>query len=201
MLLLVVFILVLLFYFSSKFLNSKYKHLSSPGTCLPIIGHAHKLATKEFKQDPLSAIQKMYKTHQKNGVMYLNTFGREQVWIGDFNAIKYIFNHQHGNGRLDPEFMTFFKETRKIPKETVNIPGVLLSERDTWQQQRRFALKTLRDFGFGKQGERFTNKSNLQGYRMFPKNDHILLKTEHSAPVGRMQVIFFINFRNGGAHS
>ena len=152
MILIVVFFLVFIFYLSRRLLNSKYKHLSSPGLCLPFIGHAHKLATKEFKQDPLNAILKLYKANQKNGVMYLNTFGRDQVWIGDFNAIKYIFNHQHGNGRLDPEFLTFFKKTRKIPAEFPNIPGVLLSERDTWQQQRRFALKTLRDFGFGKQG-------------------------------------------------
>ena len=32
------------------------------------------------------------------------------------------------------------------------MPGVLMSTGDIWHQQRRFTLRTLRDFGFGKQG-------------------------------------------------
>ena len=31
-------------------------------------------------------------------------------------------------------------------------PGIIVSQKDPWMQQRRFTLKTLRDFGFGKQG-------------------------------------------------
>ena len=38
---------------------------------------------------------------------------------------------------------------RKV-KAGQDIPGVLISEGRTWVEQRKFALRTLRDFGFGK---------------------------------------------------
>ena len=38
-----------------------------------------------------------------------------------------------------------------IPEKQV-IAGVLLSDKKTWTEQRRFTLRALRDFGFGKEG-------------------------------------------------
>jgi len=147
MILLVTLVVILIVYFLlSK--DSKYKNLPTVGINLPLIGHAYRLGTKEFKQDPFNEIWRIYKKYQKNGMVFLNTFGTKQVWIGDFNAVKYVFNHQDGNGR---GFHNFLKETRKV-EDCDLFPGIIVSQKDPWMQQRRFTLKTLRDFGFGKQG-------------------------------------------------
>ncbi len=38
----------------------------------------------------------------------------------------------------------------KLPLITVDIAGLVYSSGSEWSEQRRFALRTLKDFGFGK---------------------------------------------------
>ena len=40
---------------------------------------------------------------------------------------------------------------RMIPEKQV-LAGVIMSNKKTWTEQRRFTLRALRDFGFGKEG-------------------------------------------------
>ena len=92
--------------------NSKYKQFSSPGPCVPILGHTYKMMTEKFRRDPIHELWNIYKEHQRNGMMYFNTFGYENLYIGDFEAVKRIFNHADGNGRFDHALEEWGKLTR-----------------------------------------------------------------------------------------
>merc|ERR1711997_266910 len=151
MLLLAVAVLVLaLTYHLLK--TKKYRSLPSPGLALPLVGHVYKLFTAEAQKDPINFLWKLYKKHQRNGLMHLNSFGMNLVFVGDFETLKYLFNHPDVQLRFSNGAMrNTSSEERKVKKKE-NFPGVILSEGKTWVEQRRFALRTLRDFGFGKQG-------------------------------------------------
>ena len=80
---------------------------------MPVLGHTYKMGTEKFKEDPVHEIWRMYKKYQKNGMLYFNQFGIDTLWVGDFNTIKYIFNHVDGNGRLSSSIQHgFFRATR-----------------------------------------------------------------------------------------
>ena len=141
--------LLLLSYLFSK-ISWKYQAFASPGLCLPLLGHSYKFTTKRFRSDPVNEIWRIYRKYQKEGTMYFKMFNQDTVWVGDFYIIKYIFNHSHGNGRFDEKINDIGKKDRKV--QGSKFPGIVFSVGETWKQQRRHALRTLRDFGFGKQG-------------------------------------------------
>ena len=97
--------------------------------------------------------------------MYFKMFNQDTVWVGDFNIVKYIFNHSHGNGRFDEKMDDIGKKDRKVHGS--QFPGIVFSVGETWKQQRRHALRTLRDFGFGKQGMEEMIQEEVKQFKIF----------------------------------
>ena len=79
----------------------KYRNLPSPGLCLPLIGHSYTLINKTVLEDLSNGIWNIYGKHQRNGLLYMNTFSIKRVWIGDFETVKYVFNLPEVQKRLD----------------------------------------------------------------------------------------------------
>ena len=151
MVILIAFICLIVTFLVCRSCKSKYRNLNSPGISLPIIGHSYKLFSKSALSNPSAAIWEIYKKYHRNGILYVNTFSINTVWIGDFETLKYLFNHQGAIPRLNKNILELALPPRKISGKEMT--GVIMSDGDIWHQQRRFTLRTLRDFGFGKQGK------------------------------------------------
>ena len=113
---------------------------------------------------------RLYQQHQRDGLMHMNMFGLNTVLIGDFDTLKQVFSLSETTNRLTGTGMEALgREDRRIkgkhhPGDNMQIgsfivfllnctrSGLVVSEGRTWTEQRRFTLRTLRDFGFGKQG-------------------------------------------------
>ena len=168
MLLVLALILSISFLFL-KHTRSKYKHFASPGLCLPVIGHSHKLFS--VSKDLVNGTWDLYRKYSRDGMLYVQAFREPQVWVGDHQLLKTIFNHHDSSGRSSDTLKKtrFIQMTRKVSGD--NIPGLVMSEGELWHQQRRFTLRTLKDFGFGRQGMERLIQEETQQFINFIKPD------------------------------
>ena len=116
-------------------------------------------------------LEELYEKYNKDGILCLH-FGPafKLVTVGDFDIVKEHFKKDEINFRwrncgnanfiskskivpppslrqADDRFMKFQRDIRKC--RTGN-EGIVNASGHKWQEQRRFMLTTLRDFGFGK---------------------------------------------------
>ena len=151
-LLLIAVVLVFCFLVYKRTYRNAWSHLPSPGFQLPFFGHPQLLLDTS---DPVKYSWDLYKKFSQKGLLYIKIFTFKSVIVGDFETLKYLFNHPDVQNRTGDNFHT--DSTIKVIKEERDglpgpLEGVINSQGSVWAEQRRFTLRTLRDFGFGKAG-------------------------------------------------
>jgi len=107
-------------------------------TPIPILGNLHQIGLEPHKG--------YVKLGEKYGPIFAIDYGSyRSVVINDLKLIKECLNDLGFSGR--PLFRLFLERTG--PGATY-CRGIIISEKRHWSEQRRFVLKNLRDFGFGK---------------------------------------------------
>ena len=144
--------LVICFLVYKKTYRNAWSHLPSPGYPLPFLGHLDVLFNTT---DPVNYMWGLYNKFSQKGLLYTKILNLNTVLVGDFDTLKYLFNHPDVQNRMGNDFHTdpvtrLLKEERGGPVGPVE--GVISSQGKVWAEQRRFTLRTLRDFGFGKSG-------------------------------------------------
>ncbi|KAI6174317.1 (pine wood nematode) hypothetical protein [Aphelenchoides besseyi] len=106
---------------------------------LPIIGNAHLFLKKERWED------QFLKWREEFGPIYTYWLGPMAiVSVNDYQIIQKMFVHD-GDTYADRAAMEAFDDLTRG-----GVYGVIETSGNLWSQQRRFALKVLRDFGLGK---------------------------------------------------
>jgi cytochrome P450 family 2 subfamily J len=108
----------------------------------PLVGNALSVPKK-----PHLKFMEWAKTY--GDIMTVQIFDKRIIVINNVNIAREAFNKLPLMGRayLEP-FEVYFKGVDDYPEEVAR--GVLGSEGPVWVEQRRFTLRHLRDFGFGK---------------------------------------------------
>ncbi|CAG7724125.1 unnamed protein product [Allacma fusca] len=120
---------------SARFLRRKSKHFPPGPWGFPVIGHLPLLG-----QSPHKTLLKWTRTY---GPVIGVQFGSYRtVVINDAKLIKEALNNNAFSGR--PPLKPLLARSDGVAK------GILFTEGHIWHDQRRFTLKNLRDFGFGK---------------------------------------------------
>ena len=52
------------------------------------------MMSSEGQKDPVNFLWNLWKKHNQHGMMYLKMFKMSFMFVGDYDTIKYIYNHQ-----------------------------------------------------------------------------------------------------------
>ncbi|XP_057639852.1 cytochrome P450 2J3-like isoform X2 [Chionomys nivalis] len=125
------------FLFLADYFKSRRPKNYPPGPQrLPFIGNILQLDMEK----PDLAVQEFVKKY--GNVMSLDFGIMSSVIVSSLPLIKEAFTHLEENFMSRPQF--------PMQKHVFNKSGLIFSSGQTWKEQRRFALMTLRNFGLGK---------------------------------------------------
>ena len=113
----------------------------TPPTRLPFLRHAHYLILHRTTD-----IYELFRKYNRDSVLALHIGTWKFTIVGKHKIIKDIFSREETSQR-DPHFAAMVKMVRN--NSTVSA-GILFSSGKYWQEQRRFMISTLKDFGVGK---------------------------------------------------
>ncbi|XP_052573803.1 cytochrome P450 2J4-like isoform X2 [Peromyscus californicus insignis] len=126
-----------IFLFLADYSRSRRPKNFPPGPRrLPFVGNIFQL---DFKQ-PHLAVQQLVKKY--GNVISLDFGIMSSVIISSLPLVKEAFTHLDENFMSRPKF--------PMQEHIFNENGLIFSRGQTWKEQRRFALMTLRNFGLGK---------------------------------------------------
>nr|XP_048309058.1 cytochrome P450 2J3-like isoform X2 [Myodes glareolus] len=128
---------VVTFLFLADYLKRRHPKNFPPGPRrLPILGNLLHLG----KEKPYLAVQQLVKKY--GNVISLDFGIKSSVIVSSLPLIKEAFTHLEENFMSRPQF--------PLQNLVFNENGLIFSSGQTWKEQRRFALMTLRNFGLGK---------------------------------------------------
>ncbi|CAG7821290.1 unnamed protein product [Allacma fusca] len=131
--------LILLIFLSFVWINYRPKNYPPGPLKVPVLGNILNLS--KLDKDGLGKLFfKMSKTYGKVFSFDLGSY--RAVIVNDYKLIKEAWNNPLLCGR--PQFIGLNLRTGGIRR------GILFHDGDEWSEQRRFALRQLKEFGFGK---------------------------------------------------
>ncbi|XP_075227318.1 putative cytochrome P450 304a1 isoform X2 [Lycorma delicatula] len=126
----------------------------------PIWGGYYQILLENFRF-PYKAIHEMAKRYNTNVVgTYLGSFAT--VIACDFESVRDVLLRPEFQGRVDA-FVPRFRSDG-------DLLGIIFTEGDKWLEQRRFMLRNMRDFGFGRRSDVLEQPFSKNGYVKLPES-------------------------------
>lgn len=150
---------------------------------LPFFGSYLFLIFKTIKDVPieLAGWSKKYKSNVTS--LFLGPF--KNIILHDYQTIQMLTRNEF-DGRPDG----FIIKLRAFGKRL----GIFFTDGDFWLEQRRFALRHMRDFGFGRRSEKLENIIEFEVKDMIKQieNNHYMFKAPHFFAPGFVNLLVSI---------
>ena len=143
----IVVVAVLLLYWILYESTKKTPRFPNGPPRLPVVGGLP-WVIKGSNGNAIQALENLYSRYGKVCGFYIG--GAKFIILSDYELVKEAFKSENLVDR--PPFKPFneLREGHETPSLSGSTPGIAMSNNVYWHEQRRFALRNLRDFGFGK---------------------------------------------------